>query len=115
MSGRRDESLLVDDMIGAAERLIELARLVPSEGKPEQEVAEMILWNMTVLGEAAKRLPEAVRAQGCDVNWRAMSRTRDVVVHHYEDVDWEVIRGIARTDLPQLLPRLVKLRDALRS
>lgn len=114
MCGRRDESLLVDDMIRAAERVIELAPLVPPNGEPKQEVAEMILWNVAVLGEAAKRIPVAVRTEYPEINWRAMARTRDVVVHHYEGVDWEVVRHVAMTDLPQLLPQLVEIRNALR-
>ena len=115
MSGARDQTLLFDDMIAASSRLLELAPNVPAAGEPEQGVAEMVLWNLTVLGEAAKRVPEDVRATFPDVEWAAMAKTRDVVVHHYEGVDWEVIRGILADYVPALLPRLVEIRGVLRS
>jgi uncharacterized protein with HEPN domain len=115
MSGVRDRSLLFDDMIAASTRLLELAPSVTGAGEPEQSVAEMVLWNLTMLGEAAKRVPEDVRTTFADVEWAAMARTRDVVVHHYEGVDWEVIRGILADYVPSLLPRLIEVRDRLRN
>ena len=113
MSGARDRSLLFDDMIAASSRLLELAPKVPAVGVPELAIAEMILWNLTVLGEAAKRVPEDLRATFPDVEWAAMAKTRDVVVHHYEGVDWEVIRGILADYVPTVLLRLIEVRDAL--
>lgn len=113
MSGARDRSLVLDDLIAAAARLLELAPSVPATDEPDQDIAEMVLWNLTVLGEAAKRVPEDVRALSPDVQWTAMAKTRDVVVHHYEGVDWAVIGGILQDYIPALLPRLAELQDEM--
>jgi len=114
LSGRRDESLLLDDMIQAAERLTELAPALVDQGEPDRPLVEQVLWNLTQLGEAAKRLPESVRSARPDVAWSEMSQVRDVVVHHYEGVDWRVIRCIVTEYLPAELPRLIEIRDGLR-
>jgi uncharacterized protein with HEPN domain len=50
-----------------------------------------------------------------DVPWRELARTRDLVVHHYEVVDWTLIEQICSRDLPAILPRLVEVRDRLRT
>lgn len=113
MSGQRDDSLVMDDVVDAAARLIELgSALTPSAG-PDRDTADMILWNLTVLGEGAKRLQPATRERFGDVDWSAMAGTRDVVVHHYEGVDWQVVGQILTVDLPALLPRLAAIRDML--
>lgn len=113
MSGARDESLVLDDLLTATRRLIEIAETAFAvSGVPEQGDGEMLLWNLTVLGEAAKRLPVSVRVEAPEVDWSAMARTRDWVVHHYEGVDWEILRTIVVVDLPVLLPRLVSLRNS---
>ena len=44
-----------------------------------------------------------------------MARTRDVIVHHYEGVNWPLIAEIIARDLPRLIPRLVEIRDTLRA
>jgi uncharacterized protein with HEPN domain len=43
-----------------------------------------------------------------------MAQVRDVVVHHYEGVDWRVIRRIVTEYLPAEIPRLIEIRDELR-
>lgn len=115
MSGQRNQGLLLDDMIDAVSRLEALRMHVPKNGAPQREHAEMILWNLTVLGEAAKRMPDDIRENNPEVRWSAVARTRDVVVHHYEGIDWEVIRDILWCYVPELRDQLIGLRDTLQS
>lgn len=114
MSGRRDDSLPLDDIVDAAERLIELAERVP-QGRLglDREINEMVLWNLVVLGEAAKRLPAQTRERFPDVPWKRITGTRDQVAHHYDGVDWQVVTRIVADELPALLPRLTEIRDLL--
>jgi uncharacterized protein with HEPN domain len=115
MSGARDDSLLTGDIVDAVTRLIELGKRALPSADPDRDTAEMILWNLAVLGEATKRLQPATRARFGELDWRAMATTRDVVVHHYEGVDWEVIMQIIAEELPALLPRLIAIRSTLRA
>lgn len=80
----------------------------------DRALNDQVLWNLTVLGEATKRLSPAVRARHPEVPWTDMAETRDRVVHHYEGVDWEILSAILTDDLPPLLPQLRKIRDQLR-
>jgi len=116
MSGTRDDSLVLDDIVDATKRLIQLGTKITSATEtPSREIADQVLWNLTVLGEATKRLPDATRARFSDVMWSAMAGTRDVVVHHYEGVDWEVVVNIIKAELPALLERLQEIARLLRS
>ena len=57
--------------------------------------------------EAAKRCPEAVRAQFPDIAWRGMAGLRDVLIHDYDGVDPEEVVPILTGHLPQLRLQLV--------
>lgn len=116
MSGRHDDSLLLDDILDAASRLVELAN-TSSTGVlgTDRAINDQILWNLTVLGEATKRLSAASRARFDAIPWQDMAETRDRVVHHYEGVDWETVTSILTDDLPSLLPRLRQARNQLRA
>lgn len=116
MSGRRDESLLLCDLLDAAERLIDLGRRVPAGTLgADRDVAEMVQWNLLILGEASRRLRPSTRERFDDVSWSDLIRTRDRIIHHYEGMNWPLIAEIIADELPPLLPRLREIRDIVRS
>ncbi len=115
MSGGRDESSVLDDLIDAAERLVELGADASGRFGEDRSLDESVLWNLAVMGEASKRLSVSIRRRSPDVPWRAMMRARDRVIHHYDGVDWDVVRVIAVEDLPSVLPRLIEIRDLVRT
>lgn len=56
-----------------------------------------------IIGEAAKQLSAAGRARDPGVAWDDAARMRDRLVHHYFDVDLDVLWATLTEDLPALL------------
>jgi uncharacterized protein with HEPN domain len=116
MSGRRDESVVLGDIFVAAQRVVEMVDALPAgELGGDPRTGDAVLWNLTVLGEATKRLRPETRERFADVPWSDFMRTRDYLVHHYEGTDWPLIADVGRRELPKLLPRLREIRDLLRA
>lgn len=116
MSGRRDESVVLSDIVVAAQRVVETVGASPAgELGGDRDAGDAVLWNLTVLGEATKRLRPETRERFADVPWSDFTRTRDYLVHHYEGTDWHVLETVGRSELPKLLPRLSEIRDLLRA
>jgi uncharacterized protein with HEPN domain len=69
---------------------------------------------LEVLGEAAKHVPDAVRAQAPGFPWRKACGLRDVLAHAYFDIDPDVLASVGLESLPAALPELLQLREALR-
>ena len=70
--------------------------------------------NLTVIGEAAARIPSEVVKDHPEVPWRDMADVRNVVVHEYFGVDQRVVWDTITTDLPPLVAPLSKLlRDSV--
>ena len=61
---------------------------------------------LEIIGEAAKAVPEELKAKEPDVPWKAIAGTRDRLIHGYFDVDLDVVWAILTEDLPDLLPKL---------
>ncbi len=116
MSGRRDESLVLDDALDAIERLIEIGTQARRESLGlDRDISEPILWNLVVLGESAKRLSGQLRGRFDEMPWSDMARTRDRITHRYDALDWVVVAEIIYDQLPPLLPQLIEIRDTVRA
>jgi uncharacterized protein with HEPN domain len=59
---------------------------------------------LLVLGEAARRLPEAVRESAPDVPWAQIIPTRNRIGHGYSGLNGIIVWDIATLELPKLAP-----------
>lgn len=81
---------------------------------------DAVIRNFEIIGEAAKRVPEAYRRAHSQIPWRLMGGFRDVLIHAYEGVDLVHVWQIVRHDLPlvkeaieKILPQLDDLEKEL--
>jgi uncharacterized protein with HEPN domain len=63
---------------------------------------DAILRNLQVLCESAQRLSEECKAQHPEVDWRAMSGFRNVLVHDYFGIDFGIVWAAVERDVPTL-------------
>jgi uncharacterized protein with HEPN domain len=52
--------------------------------------------SIEVIGEATKRLPDSIRANYPDVEWKNMAGMRDRLIHDYFGVDYELVYDVAQ-------------------
>ncbi|MFQ5840744.1 MAG: DUF86 domain-containing protein [Candidatus Methylomirabilales bacterium] len=60
--------------------------------------------NLQIIGEAARGLPEAVRALAPEIPWPKIVGMRNVLVHGYFDIDSDAVWDAATRDVPALQP-----------
>ncbi len=56
-----------------------------------------------IVGEAAKQVSGETRDAHPEIPWSAAARMRDRLVHHYFDIDLDVLWSMVRDDPPALL------------
>lgn len=67
------------------------------------------LYNLMVIGEAVKNLPDDMQAKVPVVPWRDIERFRDKLVHHYFSIKPAIVWQIFQEDLPLLKTAVGKL------
>ncbi len=87
------------DIANAIRRIV---RYTSGISKLELEINDeklsAILYQITIIGEATKRLSQEVRQQHPEIPWREMSGMRDVIVHEYDRFSDGGCEGIPCSD-----------------
>lgn len=65
--------------------------------------------SIEIMGEATKNLSEKLRSQHPDIEWKAMARMRDFLIHGYFGVDYEIVWDVATVEVPKLVERLPEI------
>jgi len=110
----RRDLLVLGEMIEAATQAVSLTQdtdLETLEG--DRRRGDALLWNFTVLGEAAAQLEDAIKARFSEVPWSQPSRLRNRIVHGYWTVDFEILHNTATNLLPGFIEQLKAVLDVL--
>ena len=109
----RHEASLLKDILAAIGKIEGITAATPEESFFGDEVLQAaVLHHLTVIGEAANRLPQEFKDRHPDVPWHRIVGLRHRVVHDYFDVDLDLVWTIVETELPQLAAQLSDLQTS---
>jgi uncharacterized protein with HEPN domain len=75
----------------------------------DRQRRDALLWNFTVLGEAAAQIRDEVKSRFPDVPWQQPSRLRNRIVHGYWSIELDVLRTTAQDQLPDFVDWLRRI------
>jgi uncharacterized protein with HEPN domain len=96
----KDPRVYLAHILERTERIEEYIREGEAAFLEDPKTQDAVIRNFEVIGEAAKRVPEAYRARHPEIPWTLMAGFRDVLIHAYEGVDLRRVWSIATGDLP---------------
>jgi len=96
----RGDGLRLEDILEAIGRVREYAPL--TDDALAGAVHDAILYTLVVIGEAAARLSDEVRASAPEIPWPQVVGLRNLLAHEYFRVDAEIIGEILDKQLSQL-------------
>jgi uncharacterized protein with HEPN domain len=72
----------------------------------DRQRRDALLWNFTVLGEAAAQLSDEVKTRFPEVGWDQPARLRNRIIHGYWSIDLEILHTTATDLLPGFIEEL---------
>ena len=110
----RDFRLYLEDMVEFAEDVVAYTTAQRYESWCADSMRlDATLRKLSLIGEAATKVPESIRSLAPEVPWRKIVGTRNRLMHAYPATDLSVIWHIATHDVPALGPALGRLIERL--
>lgn len=111
MTAKRAVEDYLSDIVAYSDKAMAFLADLPSADALERDERTLlaVIRALEVIGEAARQLPPAFRAAHPEVPWRAMTGTRDKVIHGYFGVDTKVIWKTVKEDLPPVREAVSRL------
>lgn len=99
-----DDQVRLKHLREAAEKAIRFSTGKTRDDLGQDELLRLALTKLVeIVGEAAKQVSQPTRPQYPSVPWTAASRMRDHLIHHYFDIDLDILWATVSVDLPELL------------
>jgi uncharacterized protein with HEPN domain len=104
---RRDWKFRIRDILDAVEKIKSYTAGMNREAfGADNKTVDAVVYNLSVIGEAACHVPDHVQERYPDIPWQQMRGIRNVVVHQYFGVSVDILWETVRRDLPLLEPLL---------
>ena len=61
-----------------------------------------IIRSLEIIGEAVKQLDDTFKANHNGIEWKKIAGFRDILIHRYFSIDWEIVWDIIQNKVPEL-------------
>ena len=99
----RDYKVYLEDILHAIAKVREYtAGFSQGDFARDGKTFDAVIRNLEVIGEAVKAVPEAIRSQHPEADWKKMAGLRDLLIHRYFGINVEIVWDIIQNKLPAL-------------
>ena len=98
------------DMLEAMDKAVQfVGDFDLSEFELDEQCSYAVIRCLEIVGEAAKKIPAAVRRKHDAIPWKNLAGMRDKLIHDYAGVDLEVVFKTVKEDIPMVRQLLIGL------
>ena len=96
----------IEHMIDACEKIMRFTDVAFDVYDSSDEKKAAVARYFEILGEAASRLSDDLKAKHPEVPWRVATALRNALIHDYIKIEYPELWDTAKNDIPLMYPQL---------
>ena len=103
----RSVKIYLQDMVDAMDGILAFTRgITRDEFDANEQLQAAVMFKLVILGEAASKVPHAIRAQFPGIAWREVVGMRNIVAHGYFNVRVDIVWTAITDEIPAIMTEL---------
>ncbi|MHA1223507.1 MAG: HepT-like ribonuclease domain-containing protein [Candidatus Heimdallarchaeaceae archaeon] len=99
----KDDIALLKHILDECKFLIEYIKQLTFEDFFSSEVHKRAaVRSIEIIGEASKKVSEKTRIENTQIEWNELAKMRDVLIHQYFGIDYEIVWDVIKEKIPKL-------------
>lgn len=78
--------------------------------KEDMNLQDATLMRLQVIGENVKSIPLRIKKKNNEIKWKKFERLRNLIIHRYASVNYDLIWSFIKTNLPELKKQIKKIK-----
>lgn len=109
---KREPKLYLEDIKNSIQKIEKYTKGLSFEEFSKNTLQiDAVIRNLTIIGEAAKNIPEEIKSKNSDIAWSEAVSMRNKVSHEYFGVDEDILWKTIKEDLPVFKKQISKLLE----
>jgi uncharacterized protein with HEPN domain len=113
---KRNILLLLDDILKSIQKIQKYINgKTYNDFIADDLLIDAVIRNLEVIGEATKSIPISFRKKYPAVEWKKIAGLRDILIHEYFGIDYELLWDIVKNKIPELNYQITKIVEELKN
>jgi uncharacterized protein with HEPN domain len=109
----RDYVVILKDILACLEKIL---RIVSGRSladfSQDDLLADAVIRNLEVIGEAVKHLPTRIRRRHREIGWKKIAGLRDILIHEYFAIDYDILWDVVTREVPELRGQILAVIES---
>ncbi|OIN89897.1 hypothetical protein AUJ40_01030 [Candidatus Berkelbacteria bacterium CG1_02_42_45] len=100
---KKNDVIFLEDIIEAVEKIEKFCRGFNSRKFYNNDLIQSaVIRQFEILGEAINHLSSEIKEKHSGINWARAVSFRNILIHGYKEIDYQIVWKTVKTDLPTL-------------